>query len=95
MVKISPNLCFPFADELLEIMSLDAPADYPIGFYRNYLNVLLSVFDTCRRSLRELKHLVRVPCCSLLFTQEHKGSDHEQIYKRQYRFLSRTRRAAS
>ena len=47
-----------FPDELLEIMSSDTPEGYTVGFYRNYLNVLLSVFHFACRSLRELRHLV-------------------------------------
>ena len=53
-----PSCLDIFPDELLEIMSSDTPEGYTVGFYRNYLNVLLSVFHFACRSLRELRHLV-------------------------------------
>lgn len=46
-------------DELLEIMSLDAPKSISTDAYRNYANLLLSVFHVVCRSLSELRHLVR------------------------------------
>ena len=48
---------FLSVDELLEIMTLDCPQEYPVDFYRNYLNLLLSVFHIACRSLNELRHL--------------------------------------
>ena len=43
----------------MDIMSLDHPDEYPESLYRNYLNLLLSVFHVACRDLSELRHLVR------------------------------------
>ncbi|XP_067683053.1 origin recognition complex subunit 5-like [Haliotis asinina] len=44
-------------NELLEIMSLDAPTDYPAALYGNYINLIMSVFHLVCRDLKELQHL--------------------------------------
>lgn len=45
--------------ELLEIMCLDAPDEHPREFYSGYCQLLLSVFHSVCRDLKELRHLVR------------------------------------
>ncbi|KAI0224433.1 Origin recognition complex subunit 5 [Lamellibrachia satsuma] len=45
------------ADELLEIMSLDCPADFSYHCYAGYIKLLLSVFHSVCRNLSELRHL--------------------------------------
>lgn len=73
-------------DELLEILSHDFPyvqkliansfnetLELDIEFYRNYLNVFLSVFYRACRDLNELRHMSRsnfVKYCEPLFKQE-------------------------
>ena len=72
---------FYITEELLEIMSLDTPEEYTVGFYKNYLNVLLGVFHFACRSLRELRHLV--PICLPSFrvpTQTGKPGKMEKLF---------------
>lgn len=42
----------------MEILCLDCPYEYSKEFYRNYLNLLLSIFYHACRNLSEIRHLV-------------------------------------
>ncbi|GFO28827.1 origin recognition complex subunit 5 [Plakobranchus ocellatus] len=56
--------CINFPDytrqELLEIMSVDAPPDVDRELYAMYINMVLSVFHMVCRDLRELRHIARL-----------------------------------
>ncbi|XP_013394402.1 origin recognition complex subunit 5 [Lingula anatina] len=47
-------------EELLEIMALDSPEDYPVTFYKSYITLVLSVFYLACRNLAELRHLAQL-----------------------------------
>lgn len=49
---------FPFAADLLRILSLDRHPSYSPEFYSSYINILLGVFYSVCRDLREMRHLV-------------------------------------
>lgn len=48
-----------FAAELHQILSRDRHPSYSAEFYSSYVNILLGVFYSVCRDLRELRHLVR------------------------------------
>lgn len=50
---------FLFAAELHRILSQDRHPSYSAEFYSAYINILLGVFYSVCRDLRELRHLVR------------------------------------
>lgn len=50
---------FLFAAELHRILSRDRHPSYSAEFYSAYINILLGVFYSVCRDLRELRHLVR------------------------------------
>ena len=56
--EVETNKCL--TDDLLEIISRDAPQSVSPEAYRGYANLLLSVFHVVCRSLSELRHLVSV-----------------------------------
>ncbi|XP_060574929.1 origin recognition complex subunit 5-like, partial [Ruditapes philippinarum] len=64
--RFGTGFCEPFVinfpdyskEELVEILCLDCPEDYPIGFYNMYVNLVLSIFHYACTNLKELKHLV-------------------------------------
>ncbi|GAB1606625.1 origin recognition complex subunit 5-like [Argonauta hians] len=47
-------------EEILEIMLLDYPKDYPKELYNSYINLVLSVFYYVCRDLKELRHLAAI-----------------------------------
>ncbi|XP_011862114.1 PREDICTED: origin recognition complex subunit 5 [Vollenhovia emeryi] len=47
-------------DELAQLLSLDKPANYGTDFYKNYLNLFLSVYFRFCRDLNELRHMAKV-----------------------------------
>ncbi|XP_011685234.1 PREDICTED: origin recognition complex subunit 5 [Wasmannia auropunctata] len=47
-------------DELAQLLLLDKPANYDTDFYKNYLNLFLSVFFRFCRDLNELRHMARI-----------------------------------
>ncbi|XP_071817160.1 origin recognition complex subunit 5-like [Apostichopus japonicus] len=47
-------------NELLQIMTLDAPKEYSVAFYSSYVNLLLSIFHMACRDLSELRHLALI-----------------------------------
>jgi len=47
-------------DELAQLLLLDKPANYDTNFYKNYLNLFLSVFFRFCRDLNELRHMAKV-----------------------------------
>lgn len=49
----------PFVGELQQILSQDRHPSYSAEFYSSYINILLGVFYSVCRDLRELRHLVR------------------------------------
>ncbi|XP_060574504.1 origin recognition complex subunit 5-like [Ruditapes philippinarum] len=64
--RFGTGFCEPFVinfpdyskEELVEILCLDCPEEYPIGFYNMYANLVLSIFHYACTNLKELKHLV-------------------------------------
>ena len=48
-----------FVGELQQILSQDRHPSYSAEFYSSYINILLGVFYSVCRDLRELRHLVR------------------------------------
>ncbi|KYN27649.1 Protein SDA1 like protein [Trachymyrmex cornetzi] len=47
-------------DELAQLLLLDKPTSYDTDFYKNYLNLFLSVFFRFCRDLNELRHMVKI-----------------------------------
>ncbi|XP_072743570.1 origin recognition complex subunit 5 [Anoplolepis gracilipes] len=47
-------------DELIRLLLLDKPAKYDADFYKNYLNLFLSVFFRFCRDLNELRHMAKI-----------------------------------
>lgn len=47
-------------DELAQLLLLDKSANYDTDFYKNYLNLFLSVFFRFCRDLNELRHMAKV-----------------------------------
>ncbi|XP_024871303.1 origin recognition complex subunit 5 [Temnothorax curvispinosus] len=47
-------------DELAQLLLLDKPANYEADFYKNYLNLFLSVFFRFCRDLNELRHMAKI-----------------------------------
>ncbi|XP_011061142.1 PREDICTED: origin recognition complex subunit 5 [Acromyrmex echinatior] len=47
-------------DELAQLLLLDKPMNYDTDFYKNYLNLFLSVFFRFCRDLNELRHMVKI-----------------------------------
>nr|XP_012219212.1 PREDICTED: origin recognition complex subunit 5 [Linepithema humile] len=47
-------------DEMAQLLLLDKPAKYEVDFYKNYLNLFLSVFYRFCRDLNELRHMAKV-----------------------------------
>ncbi|XP_011159872.1 origin recognition complex subunit 5 [Solenopsis invicta] len=47
-------------DELAQLLLLDKPANYDMDFYKNYLNLFLSVFFRFCRDLNELRHMAKI-----------------------------------
>lgn len=50
---------FCVSGELHQILSLEGHPSYSAEFYSSYINILLGVFYSVCRDLRELRHLVR------------------------------------
>ncbi|KAK7071439.1 Origin recognition complex subunit 5, partial [Halocaridina rubra] len=47
-------------DEVTEILLRGRPPSYPVHFYRNYINIVLSVFYLATKSFPELQHQVQL-----------------------------------
>lgn len=47
-------------DEMAQLLSLDKPVKYDVDFYKNYLNLFLSVFYRFCRDLNELRYMAKV-----------------------------------
>lgn len=47
-------------DELAQLLLLDKPANYDTDFYKNYLNLFLSVFFRFCRDQNELRHMAKI-----------------------------------
>ncbi|XP_018313166.1 origin recognition complex subunit 5 [Mycetomoellerius zeteki] len=47
-------------DELAQLLLFDKPTNYDIDFYKNYLNLFLSVFFRFCRDLNELRHMAKI-----------------------------------
>lgn len=47
-------------EELAQLLLLDKPANYDTDFYKNYLNLFLSVFFRFCRDLNELRHMAKI-----------------------------------
>lgn len=55
------SFAFLLAADLVRILSQDHHPSYSAEFYSAYINILLGVFYSVCRDLRELRHLVRPP----------------------------------
>lgn len=51
-------VCILWTGNLQKILSHDHPPEYSADFYAAYINILLGVFYTVCRDLKELRHLV-------------------------------------
>lgn len=51
-------VCILRTGNLQKILSHDHPPEYSADFYAAYINILLGVFYTVCRDLKELRHLV-------------------------------------
>lgn len=47
-------------DDILKILSRDYPPEFSADFYMSYINILLGVFYTVCRDLKELRHLAAI-----------------------------------
>ncbi|XP_032675100.1 origin recognition complex subunit 5 [Odontomachus brunneus] len=47
-------------EELIELLLLDSPQKYDMQFYKNYLNLFLSVYFRFCRDLNELRHMAKI-----------------------------------
>ncbi|XP_069484175.1 origin recognition complex subunit 5 isoform X2 [Ambystoma mexicanum] len=92
--KFRPNTgCFePFTlyftdfnkDELQKILAYDHPIEYSADFYAAYINILLGVFYTVCRDLKELKHLAALifpKYCEPVIKEEAKESDTRKLWR--------------
>ncbi|XP_043943222.1 origin recognition complex subunit 5 [Protopterus annectens] len=92
--KLHPNMgCFEplilyFPDyskvELQKILSHDHPSEYSAEFYAAYINILLGVFYTVCRDLKELKHLAAInfaKFCEPVTKGEATESDTRKLWK--------------
>ncbi|XP_029472133.1 origin recognition complex subunit 5 isoform X2 [Rhinatrema bivittatum] len=70
--------------ELQRILSHDHPAEYSDDFYTSYINILLSIFYTVCRDLKELRHLAALnfpKFCEPVVKGEAKESDTHRLWK--------------
>ncbi|KAM8967885.1 origin recognition complex subunit 5 [Pelodytes ibericus] len=77
-----------FADyskaELQRILSCDYPQEYSAEFYASYVNILLGVFYTVCRDIKELKHLAALnfpKFCEPVVKGEAKESDSHKLWR--------------
>ncbi|KAG8441950.1 hypothetical protein GDO86_010942 [Hymenochirus boettgeri] len=70
--------------ELQRILSSDYPREYPAEFYSSYINILLGVFYTVCRDIKELRHLAALnfpKFCEPVIKGEAKESDSHKLWK--------------
>ncbi|KAJ1161837.1 hypothetical protein NDU88_002318 [Pleurodeles waltl] len=70
--------------ELQRILSRDHPAEFSVDFYAAYINILLGVFYTVCRDLKELKHLAALTFpkfCEPVLKGEAKENDTRRLWK--------------
>ncbi|XP_030072882.1 origin recognition complex subunit 5 [Microcaecilia unicolor] len=70
--------------ELQRILSYDHPPEYSDDFYSSYINILLSIFYTVCRDLKELRHLAALnfpKYCEPVVKGEAKESDTHRLWK--------------
>ncbi|CAH2285379.1 origin recognition complex subunit 5 [Pelobates cultripes] len=77
-----------FADyskaELQRILSSDYPEEYSAEFYASYINILLSVFYTVCRDIKELRHLAElnfIKYCEPVTKGEAKETDSHKLFR--------------
>ncbi|XP_053322467.1 origin recognition complex subunit 5 [Spea bombifrons] len=81
-------LTFYFADyskaELQRILSSDYPPEYSPEFYASYINILLGVFYTVCRDIKELRHLAALnfpKYCEPIIKGEVKENDSHKLFR--------------
>ncbi|KAM4705544.1 origin recognition complex subunit 5 [Rhinophrynus dorsalis] len=70
--------------ELQRILSSDYPQDYSAEFYASYINILLGVFYTVCRDIKELRHLAALnfpKFCEPVLKGEAKESDSHKLWR--------------
>lgn len=84
-LKHSENFCFLVSTvELVQILSKDHHPSYTPELYASYINILLGVFFSVCRDLRELRHLAMLnfsKFCEPLEKGEAKESDIHKLWK--------------
>uniref|UniRef100_A0AAX7TEG6 Orc1-like AAA ATPase domain-containing protein n=1 Tax=Astatotilapia calliptera TaxID=8154 RepID=A0AAX7TEG6_ASTCA len=74
----------PFVGELQQILSQNVHSSYSAGFYSAYINILLGVFYSVCRDLRELRHLAALnfsKFCEPLAEGKVKETDTHKLWK--------------
>lgn len=71
-----------FVAELHQILSRDRHPSYSAEFYSSYVNILLGVFYSVCRDLRELRHLVRILTRSTPPCRPHLTNDFFPLFSR-------------
>ncbi|XP_053571088.1 origin recognition complex subunit 5 [Bombina bombina] len=70
--------------ELQKILSSDYPDEYAADFYASYMNILLSVFYSVCRDIKELRHLAALnfpKYCEPVIKGEAKESDSHKLWR--------------
>ncbi|CAI9578027.1 unnamed protein product [Staurois parvus] len=70
--------------DLQKILSSDYPEDYSAEFYASYINILLGVFYTVCRDIKELRHLAALnfpKFCEPLIKGEAKEGDSHKLWR--------------
>ncbi|XP_025074011.1 LOW QUALITY PROTEIN: origin recognition complex subunit 5 [Pogonomyrmex barbatus] len=66
-------------DELAQLLLLDKPVNYDMDFYKNYLNLFLSVFFRFCRDLNELRHMAKINFAKYVEPIESKRIDQNNV----------------
>lgn len=66
-------------DELAQLLLLDKPANYDTDFYKNYLNLFLSVFFRFCRDLNELRYMAKVNFAKYIEPIENKRIEPDNV----------------
>ncbi|CAL1684330.1 unnamed protein product [Lasius platythorax] len=66
-------------DELVQLLLLDKPVKYDTDFYKNYLNLFLSVFFRFCRDLNELRHMAEINFAKYVEPIENKRIEPDNV----------------